>query len=169
MAGTAQARPTSVVPPLLCQDACLTWCLPAHTRAPCPQASVCCMEAGWEAHLRGMLRYGAAHTCRRALLARHFAEPPPPCNAMCDVCARAAGAAPGAPAAPAAAAAAGAAGAGAAGAAAAAAAAGDGAALKDVTEACKGAVQTLQAWPGSEKRATLIQLLDKWRASKVGG
>jgi hypothetical protein len=27
----------------------------------------------------------------------------------------------------------------------------------------------VQGWPGAEKRATLIQLLDKWRGSKVSG
>ena len=165
-----------------------------------------------------MLQYVAAHTCRRARLARHFAEPPPPCHAMCDMCTRGAGAAPGAPAAAAGCAAAAAAGPAAAAAAAAAGAGGGGGVeLKDVTEAAKGAVQTLQvgpgprargqrdgsraaraawrkaacchpshpadaaihastllrlspcqAWPGSEKRATLLQLVDKWRASKVG-
>ncbi|PSC67654.1 mediator of RNA polymerase II transcription subunit 34 isoform X1 [Micractinium conductrix] len=154
--------------------------LPAHCRLYwrfgdyMRQASVVVMDTNWEPHLRGMAQYAAAHTCRRALLACHFGEAPPPCHAMCDCCraadaaAEAAVDAAGGKAGAAAAAAAAAAGAAGAGAAGAAAAAGGEATvpLKDVTEAAKGVVQTLEAWPGSEKRATLIQLVDKWRGSK---
>eukprot|EP00887_Chlorella_sp_A99_P002461 scaffold10.g2461.t1 len=37
---------------------------------------------------------------------------------------------------------------------------------KDVSEAARAALLTLRDWAGSEKRATLTQLVDKWRASK---
>ncbi|KAL4440297.1 hypothetical protein ABPG75_003298 [Micractinium tetrahymenae] len=130
--------------------------LPAHCRLYwrfgdyMRQASVVVMDSNWEPHLRGMLQYAAASGCRRAALCRHFGEAPPPCHQTCDCCKRVAG--------------------GAAGGAAAAAAGGrqqqqhqQQQQLKDVTEAAKGVVQTLQAWPGAEKRATLIQLVDKWR------
>ena len=117
-----------------------------------PQASVVVMDTNWEPHLRGMAQYAAAHTCRRALLACHFGEAPPPCHAMCDCCraadaaAEAAVDAAGGKAGAAAAAAAAAAGAAGAGAAGAAAAAGGEATvpLKDVNEAAKGVVQTLE-------------------------
>lgn len=97
------------------------------------------MEANWEPHLQGMLRYAAATTCRRSLLCRHFGEAPPPCHGFCDSC-RAAQQQQGQQRGRAA-------GAGAAAAAAVAAGPSTGAAAvqqKDVTEAAKGAVQTLQ-------------------------
>lgn len=52
-----------------------------------------------------------------------------------------------------------------------AAATGSAAAQRDVTAAALGALSTLANWPAAQpedKRATLNQLLDKWRASKVG-
>lgn len=99
------------------------------------------MDSNWESHLRGMLQYAAASGCRRAALCRHFGEAPPPCHQGCDCCRRAA--------------------AGDAAAAGGVAAAGSGGRkkpdqqhhhhqqqqqqeLKDVTEAAKGVVQTLQ-------------------------
>ena len=145
----------------------------------------------------------ACLTAPPACSCKHFGEAPARCNGGCDVCRRHQAASQAA-----AAAAGGAAGAED-GAAAAAAGEPAGATEKDVTEAAKGAVQTLQvggggvdrgalpaseccrsamdcpsifcvpalyylpsispseqAWPGTEKRATLIQLLDKWRGSK---
>jgi hypothetical protein len=38
---------------------------------------------------------------------------------------------------------------------------------RDASAAACGALRTLAAWPAAEKRATLLQLLDKWRASKA--
>ena len=99
------------------------------------------MDAGSEAHLSGMLRYVTGRGCRRAALACHFGEAPPACHGMCDSCR-------------------------------------DGATNaqqqqqqqhRDVTEEAGGALATLQAWPGAEKRATLTQLVDKWRGSKARG
>lgn len=40
--------------------------------------------------------------------------------------------------------------------------------LQPACSSAAASVWPLQAWPGAEKRATLIQLIDKWRASKVG-
>ena len=117
------------------------------------QAAVVSMESAWEPHLRSMLRYagGTAGGCRRAALCRHFAEAPAPCHGMCDMCALRA-------------------------------ALGEttthatnvgtsstGENKIDVIEAAKGAIEMLKNWPGAEKRATLTQLLDKWRTSSHGG
>lgn len=78
---------------------------------------------------------------------RHFGEPPPLCDAMCDCCKAGAAAGGGAT---------GAAAGGAAAAATAAGGEGGGVVLKDVTEATKGAVQTLQVrW---ERRVALRRL-----------
>lgn len=38
---------------------------------------------------------------------------------------------------------------------------------RDVSAASLAVVRTLAEWPAAEKRATLIQLIDKWRASKM--
>lgn len=38
----------------------------------------------------------------------------------------------------------------------------------DVTEAAKGALEVLKNWAGAEKRATLTQLVDKWRTGPGG-
>jgi hypothetical protein len=58
------------------------------------QASVVCMDHGWQRHLMSVMRYAAStQGCRRAMLAAHFAEPPPACNGTCDLCAAAAAAA----------------------------------------------------------------------------
>jgi hypothetical protein len=58
------------------------------------QASVVCMDHGWQRHLMSVMCYAAAtHGCRRAMLAAHFAEPPPKCDSSCDLCAAAAAAA----------------------------------------------------------------------------
>jgi superfamily II DNA helicase RecQ len=55
------------------------------------QASVVCMDHGWQRHLMSVMRYAATtQGCRRAMLAAHFAEPPPACNGTCDLCAAAA-------------------------------------------------------------------------------
>jgi hypothetical protein len=122
----------------------------AHAVLCCLQATVVTLENNWEPHLRGMLQYAAAACCRRSLLCRHFGEAPAPCNGMCDWCrgqqagtdgaAEPGTAGPGGPGKAAAAAAAGEGGA------AAAAGAGGvaGQGQKDVTEAAKGALQTLQ-------------------------
>jgi hypothetical protein len=150
--GGSKLPPAPILQILMAPHTCSTRTLPPLSL----QATVVTMESNWERCLRGMLQYAAAHTCRRALLARHFGEAPPRCAAMCDCCKAVAAAAE----------AAGAGEAGGAATAAATAAAG-GPAAKDVTEAARGVVQTLQGWPGQEKRATLIQLLDKWRGSKV--
>lgn len=57
------------------------------------QASVVCMDHGWQRHLTSVMCYAAAtQGCRRAMLAAHFAEPPPQCNGTCDLCAAAAAA-----------------------------------------------------------------------------
>lgn len=74
---------------------------------------------------------------------------------MCDVCKAEAAAAPAA-----------AAGAGAAAAATAAAAAEQ---ARDVSEAAQGVLETLASKAGEERRATLVQLLSKWRSNKVSG
>lgn len=50
----SNGRSSSLVTPLL----------PSITR----QATVVTMEYNWEAHLKGMLRYAASTTCRRAQL-----------------------------------------------------------------------------------------------------
>ena len=105
------------------------------------------LENNWEPHLRGMLQYAAAASCRRSLLCRHFGEAPAPCHGMCDCCKRHQASGNGAAGAgSSSAAAAAAAGGGRAAAAAAATAEGGtaGQGQKDVTEAAKGALQTLQ-------------------------
>ncbi|WIA10092.1 hypothetical protein OEZ85_010299 [Tetradesmus obliquus] len=52
------------------------------------QASVVCMEPTWQRNLMAVTGYAAATSgCRRAALAAHFSEPPPPCNGICDLCA----------------------------------------------------------------------------------
>jgi hypothetical protein len=131
----------------------LTWhALHAVRAAPaalCLQATVVTLENNWEPHLRGMLQYAAAAFCRRSLLCRHFGEAPAPCQGMCDWCKRhqaSGNGAAGAGSLSAAAAAAAAAGGGRTAAAAAATAEGGaaGQGQKDVTEAAKGALQTLQ-------------------------
>ena len=69
---------------------------------------------------------------------RHFAEPPAACDAGCDACA--------------------------------AAAEGDStgsAATRDVSAEAQGVLAALAALPAADKRATLIQLIDRWRALKV--
>ncbi|BDA44413.1 ATP-dependent DNA helicase Q1 [Coccomyxa sp. Obi] len=38
---------------------------------------------------------------------------------------------------------------------------------RDITEAAAAVARTLSEWPASEKRATLLQLIDRWRSSKV--
>lgn len=38
---------------------------------------------------------------------------------------------------------------------------------QDVSTAARAVLQVLKEWPGQEKRATLIQLLDKWKPEKV--
>lgn len=38
---------------------------------------------------------------------------------------------------------------------------------RDISAAALAVVRTLAEWPGAEKRATLIQLIDRWRASKM--
>lgn len=38
---------------------------------------------------------------------------------------------------------------------------------RDISAAALAVVRTLAEWPSAEKRATLIQLIDKWRASKM--
>ena len=40
---------------------------------------------------------------------------------------------------------------------------GGGGERRDVTEAARGALRTLQGWTGGEKRATLNQLGEEWR------
>lgn len=51
------------------------------------QAAVVCMDPSWQRHLMAMTGYAAAaRDCRRALLAAHFAEGPPACSGMCDLC-----------------------------------------------------------------------------------
>ncbi|GAB4814163.1 hypothetical protein N2152v2_001209 [Parachlorella kessleri] len=148
--------------------------LPAHCRLYyrltdyLRQAGVVVMESSWERHLSAMLGYAAASTCRRSIISRHFGEAPPPCHNMCDICKAAAANAP------------------------AEAAAGRGGLQgcqaanhsqqqqqqhvqpqpQDVTAAAVGALSTLDKWPaaaGGEKRATLVQLVDKWRSNKEGG
>ncbi len=57
------------------------------------QAAVVCMDPRWQPCLMAVMRYAAIATrgaCRRALLAEHFGEPPPPCegDGMCDLCRR---------------------------------------------------------------------------------
>lgn len=37
----------------------------------------------------------------------------------------------------------------------------------DVTEAAQGLLGLLSKWPSSEKRATLVQLVNAWRSDKV--
>lgn len=55
------------------------------------QASVVCMDHGWQQQLMAIMGYAAAtQGCRRAILAAQFGEPPPQCNASCDLCAEAA-------------------------------------------------------------------------------
>lgn len=50
------------------------------------------MDPNWQRHLLAVTRYSAAAAgCRRAALAAHFGEVPPPCNGMCDLCKAAAG------------------------------------------------------------------------------
>jgi hypothetical protein len=95
------------------------------------------MESNWEPCLKGMLQYASAAACRRALLCRHFGEAPARCGAMCDVCTaaeRAAG--PSSTD--------GSAAAGAAHEAATRSGAGPGQAQKDVSEAARGVLLTLQ-------------------------
>ncbi|KAL4856450.1 Mediator of RNA polymerase II transcription subunit 34 [Chlorella vulgaris] len=152
--------------------------LPAHCRLYwrlgdyLRQATVVTMESNWEPCLRGMLQYASSPNCKRALLCRHFGEAPARCAAMCSCCARQLATAPAAALQAAEGPAGGGGGEGggaaAAGRAAAGAAAVGAAAAqdRDVTVAAQGALLTLQGWPGAEKRATLIQLLDKWRGSK---
>lgn len=51
------------------------------------QCGVVAMEHNWEPHLRDMLKFVTdTRICRRDALCMHFAEPPPVCNANCDVC-----------------------------------------------------------------------------------
>ena len=58
------------------------------------QASVVCMDHGWQRQLMSIMHYAAAtHGCRRAILAAEFAEPAPTCNSTCDLCVAAAAAA----------------------------------------------------------------------------
>lgn len=38
---------------------------------------------------------------------------------------------------------------------------------RDIAEAAAAITRTLAEWPAAEKRATLLQLIDRWRASKV--
>ena len=38
---------------------------------------------------------------------------------------------------------------------------------RDISAAALAVVRTLAEWPSAEKRATLIQLIDRWRASKM--
>ena len=47
--------------------------------------------------------------------------------------------------------------------------AGSGAAAerRGVTDAAAAVARTLADWPAAEKRATLLQLIDRWRASKA--
>lgn len=55
------------------------------------QASVVCMDHGWQQQLMAIMGYAAAtQGCRRAILAAQFGEPPPQCNGSCDLCAEAA-------------------------------------------------------------------------------
>lgn len=46
---------------------------------------------------------------------------------------------------------------------------GGGVVSRDATQAAASVLKVLQTWPGAEKRATLVQLIDKWRASEKGG
>ena len=39
---------------------------------------------------------------------------------------------------------------------------------RDVTAHAQAALQVLANWPGADKRATLLQLLDKWKPEKKG-
>lgn len=60
------------------------------------QAAIVCMDHGWQRHLAAITAYAsAARGCRRAMLASHFGEPPPPCSGACacDLCKAAAAAA----------------------------------------------------------------------------
>ncbi|CAD7699899.1 unnamed protein product [Ostreobium quekettii] len=51
------------------------------------QATMTCMEHGWEKNLGAMMYYAAAEgKCRRAVLQGHFGEAPSPCGGMCDYC-----------------------------------------------------------------------------------
>lgn len=47
------------------------------------------------------------------------------------------------------------------------AASGAAAERRDITEAAAAVARTLADWPAAEKRATLLQLIDRWRSSKV--
>ena len=119
------------------------------------------MEPGWEGHLRGVLGYaaptqtGPGRACRHALMAAHFGDRyPATCGDMCDLCRRRRHSleAPDDT--------------------------GNGdrgeidsggaaAETRDVTDAAIGMLHTLAQWPGSEKRATLTQLIDRARSQKA--
>jgi hypothetical protein len=122
------------------------------------QAAVVAMEPGWESHLRGVLGYAApnpssGHVCRHAAMAAHFGDEfPPSCGGMCDLCRRSTQSnaddssirngceMPGGVAA---------------------------AETRDVTDAAIAMLRTLAEWKGSEKRATLTQLVDRARSLKA--
>lgn len=77
---------------------------------------------------------------------RHFGEPPAACNSGCDACASG-GCDAGGPS-----------------------GGGGGAyslAMRDVSAEGRGVLEALAAIPASDKRATLIQLVTRWRALQV--
>jgi len=94
------------------------------------------LEPRWQQHLRQAMAYLTCDGgCRRAVLARHFGEPPPPCNAMCDLCLKEPGKA--------------------------------GRRTVDITGKGQAVLRTLQAQHAAQKKCTLIQLVDRWRSSRI--
>lgn len=129
------------------------------------QAAIVCMEPSWQGNLGAIMDYAAmSRGCRRAALQRHFSEAPAECRCMCDLCSSAGGqhaggsagasskaathgssSAPGSSNAP---------------------AAGSSSEQEDITTHAVVILASAAAAEASQKKLTLLQLIDAWRGAK---